>query len=140
MPEINDLVVQLVRLHDEVGDLEDRLKDKQKEYSELNRLVTDRYELDKIQRLVVDVDGRKKSVGLRNQYWAKKRHEGVRGEDVYDVLLEVAPELAQRSYNTQSLSSWLREQFEQNPDYELPDQLANLVDFKKVTQVTVTGK
>jgi len=138
--DINDLVVQLIRLHDEVGDLESKLKDKQREYSELNRIVTEQYELDKINQLVVEVDGRRKSAHLRAQFWAKKKHEGVTGEDVYEALLEVEPSLAQKTYNTNSLSSWLREQFNQNPDYEIPDQLANLVDFKKVTQVVITGK
>lgn len=137
---LKEQVVELVRLHEEVADMKDALEKKQKEYSELNRIITEQYEIDKIKQMVVEVDGRRKSVGLRGQYWAKKKHEGIRGEDVYDALIDVAPELAQRTYNTNSLSSWLREQFEQNPDYEIPDQLANLVDFKKVMQVVVTGK
>jgi hypothetical protein len=137
---LKDQVVELVRLHDEIAEMKDALEKKQREYSELNRIITEQYEIDKIKQMVVEVDGRRKSVNIRGQYWAKKKHEGVRGEDVYDVLLDVAPELAQKTYNTNSLSSWLREQFDQNPDYEIPDQLANLVDFKKVMQVVVTGK
>lgn len=137
---LKDQVVELVRLHDEIATMKDDLEKKQREYSELNRIITDQYEIDKIKQMVVEVDGRRKSVNIRGQYWAKKKHEGVRGEDVYDVLLDVAPELAQKTYNTNSLSSWLREKFDQNPDYEIPDQLANLVDFKKVMQVVVTGK
>jgi len=117
------------------------LKLKKNEYNELNKVLVDRFELEKINAVVVDHEGRKKNAHLRSQYWAKKRGDGVGQEQVYDALIESGLEdLAVRGYNPQSLSSFLREKYAENSEYEIPAALASLVDFKKVTQIAITGR
>ncbi len=103
--------------------------------------MVDQFETEKIKSIVVEHDGVRKNAHLRSQYWAKKRGEEVAQEQVYDALIDSGLEdLAVRGYNANTLSSFLREKFSENPDYEIPAPLASLVDFKKVTQIAVTGR
>jgi hypothetical protein len=133
----SDLVARLVFLGDEVDAMSERLKKKVDEWKNLNNLVAERLQLEKTQSIGLE-DGRK--VFLRSQYWAKKKHEGVDGKAVHDALIAAGlPELATESYNSNTLSAWMRERFKENPNFTVPEPLAELVTFSKVTQVSVTG-
>jgi uncharacterized protein (DUF1015 family) len=139
MSSTADLVVQYATLDDEVSVAEGSLKAKKKLLAELNTRLTERFGIEKIQKMSVEVNGRNKTVYLRKQYWAKK-NDGVDGEAVYDALVDSGlSELAQRTYNANTLSAYLREQFKQNKEYELPEQLASVVAFREVEQVVSTG-
>jgi hypothetical protein len=64
----------------------------------------------------------------------------VDGKAVHDALIAAGlPELATESYNSNTLSAWMRERFKENPNFTVPEPLAELVTFSKVTQVSVTG-
>lgn len=141
MVATSDLAAQFAKLSDEIDALEEQVKNKNKELAALNRSLTERYGLENIQSMAVEVDGKRKTVYLRRQYWAKKKDETVSSEDIYNALYEAGlSELAQRTYSHQSLSAYMREKRAENPDFDIPEPLSKLVEFKETAQVVVTGK
>lgn len=141
MANTAELAISIARLDDRAAALEAQVEQIKKERQNLSQLFMDQLDFEKVESIVVDVDGSPRRVGLHEQFWAKKNDESVSSEDVYDALIAVGcDELATKTYNTQSLSAWMRERFRENKEYELPPELAALIGFKKVTQVRVTRK
>ncbi len=140
MSSTADLVAQLVALGDEIAADGERLDKKKAEYANLNRLVTERFMLEKTRSINVDADGGVRNVHIKRQYWAKKKHEGVDGKAVHDALIASGlPELATESYNSNTLSAWMRERLSEDPTFKVPEPLSDLIEFREVTQVSVTG-
>jgi hypothetical protein len=106
----------------------------------LGDLLAKAYEDEGLTSLTVDVDGKPFVAYQHNQYWAKRKN-GAAAEDVYDALITAGLEdLATRSYNTQSVSAYLRELKKTDEDAPLPDALAEVLDFSKVTKIQVRKK
>ena len=136
-----ELAISIARLDQRAEALEGELEKIKKERENLSKVFIDQLEFEHVDSLVVDLDGTKKRVVLHQQYWAKKNDESVTSEDVYHALKASGmDELALNTYNSNSVSAWMREKFKENPEFELPPELAALIGFKKVTQVRVTGK
>lgn len=140
MPTTAELASDIVRLDLEIDSAEEALKKLKARRENLGGLLAGQFEDERVDSLTVDVDGKKFTAYTHKQYWAKRKN-GAEAEDVYDALITAGlDEYATRSYNTQSVSAYLRELRKNDENAPLPEALADVLDFAEVVKINVRKK
>lgn len=132
--------VQLVELGDEIDKLNEKLTQLNKEYDKRVALLVEAYDEQKTKSMTVKVNGRDRVVSATKRFWARKKDEGITSEQVYDALIaDGIVELAQRTYNTNSLTAYLKNQLAEE-GASLPPNLAKVIDAKEFPSISVRKK
>lgn len=135
-----DLAVQLVQLGDKITELNAQKKKLDAEYDIIERLLLEQYEQEKVTSVTVSVGDRDRVVYVSKRFWARKKNEDVTNEQVYDALIaDGMEELAQRTFNTNSLSAYLKTALAEE-GASLPPNLAQVIDAKEYPSISTRKK
>jgi hypothetical protein len=130
------LAIELAECGDKIDALSEQLKKLNAEYDAREQQLIEHYDLNKIKSVKVMVGNRCRAVSAGKRFWARKK-DGVQSEHVYDALIaDGIPELAQRTFNTNSLTAYLKTQLAQE-GASLPPHLAKVIDAKEFPSISI---
>ncbi len=128
--------VDLALLGDKIDEQGKHLKELNAEYEVLEKLLIEEFEQEKISGITIVGNGERRAVSLGKKFFAKRREEFDQ-EAVYDALLEAGvDELAQRGYNANTLTAWLKRHLEEK-DASLHPALAKVLDVKEHPRISI---
>lgn len=140
MSAASETAVKLVQLGDEIDELSAKKKKLDAEYDILERLLIEQYDAEDVTSMTVSVAGRDRLVYSSKRFWARKKSEDVTNEQVYEALIaDGLPELAQRTYNTNTLTSFLKKTLAEE-GASLPPNLAQVLEAKEYPSISTRKK
>lgn len=130
------LAIELAECGDKYDALSKQLDALGAEYDTRVAQLIEHYDMNKIKGVKVVVNGRVRNVSASKKFWARRK-EGVEAEQVYDALIaDGVTELAKRTYDTNSLTAYLKTQLAQE-GASLPPNLAKVIDAKEFPSISI---
>jgi hypothetical protein len=128
---VSNVYTEYAALAVEIRDEEEAIKEKKRKLSQLEEVVYRKMQDDDIQSVKTGAG----TVYRSSRWWAKK-DDGVSSEDVYLALIDSGlADLANRTYNTNSLSAYLRELKESGES--IPAPLSQVIKLEEQVGVNV---
>lgn len=135
------LAAELVECGDKIDALNESLKKLNAEWDIREKLLLEKYDLEKVASVDVIVNGSKRSVGRMKKFWARKKDDAAfTNEDVYNALiLDGIPTLAKKTFDIKSLTAYFKEALQEEGS-SIPPHLAKYIDAKEVPSISIRKK